>query len=102
MDKKIQNRYYRCLLLDEVSNKHKRIKLLTKELEMETSILNDSTTWMKGICIRYNINIAIISYVKNIQQTHNKKFDSLCKKKQQEDGIKENPNLELNITNFVK
>ena len=28
----------------------------------------------------------------NNQQTHNKKFDSLCKKKQQEDGIKENPN----------
>ena len=59
---------------------------------METNILNDSTTWMKGICICYSINIAIISYVKNIQQTHNKKFDSLSKKKQQEDGIKENPN----------
>ena len=58
---------------------------------METNILYDSTTLMKGICIRHSINIIIISYVKNIQQTHNKKFDSLCKKKQQEDGIKENP-----------
>ena len=59
---------------------------------MEINILDDSTTWMKGTCIRFSINIAIISCVKNIQQTHNKKFDSLCKKKQQEDGIKENPN----------
>ena len=59
---------------------------------METNILNDSTTWMKGTCICYSINIAIISYVKNIQQSHNKKFDSLSKKKQKEDGIEENPN----------
>ena len=92
MDKKIQNRYYRLLLLDEISNKYKRLKLLTKRLELETNILNDSPTWMKGICIRQSINIAIISYVLNNQQTHNKKFDSLFKKKQQEDGIKENPN----------
>ena len=28
----------------------------------------------------------------NIKQIHNKKFDSLCKKTQQEDGTKENPN----------
>ena len=28
----------------------------------------------------------------NIKQIHDKKFDSLCKKAQQEDGINENPN----------
>ena len=78
MDKKIRNRCYRRLLLDEISNKPKRLKLLNKQLEMETNILNGSATWMKGICIRYSINFTIISYVKNIQQTHNKKFDSLC------------------------
>ena len=59
---------------------------------METNILNDSTTLMKVICICYSINITTISYVNNIQQTHNKKFDSLFKKKQQEDRIKGNPN----------
>ena len=45
---------------------------------MENNILNGSATWMKGMCIRYSINFTVISYVKNIQQTHNKKFDSLC------------------------
>ena len=98
MNKKIQNRHYRRLLLDEISNKHECLKLLNEQLENETNILNDSRTWTKGICIRYSINTPIISYVKNIQQTHNKKFDSLCKKKQQDDGIKKN----FNITNFVK
>ena len=68
MDRKIRNRCNKRLLLDKISNKHKRLKLLTKQLEMETNILNDSTTWMKGICILYSINIAIISYVKNIQK----------------------------------
>ena len=66
MDKKIQNRYYRRLLLDEISNKHKGLKLLNKQLENETNILNDSTTWMKRLSIRYSINIAIISYVKKM------------------------------------
>ena len=72
MDKKIRNGYYRRLLLDEISNKRNLWKLLNKQLGNETNILNDSTTWIK--------------------KTHNKKFDSLYKKKQQEDGIKENPN----------
>ena len=49
MNKKIQNRYYRRLLLDEISNKCNGLKLLNKQLEMETNILNDSSTWMKGI-----------------------------------------------------
>ena len=92
MDRKIRNRYNRRLLLDKISNKYKRLKLLTKQLEMETNILNDSTTWMKGICILYSINITIISYVKKNSETPNKKLDSLCKKKQKEDGIKENLN----------
>ena len=47
---------------------------------------------MKGICICYSIIIAIISYVKNIQQTHDNIFNSFCKNKQQEDGIKKNAN----------
>ena len=47
MNQKIRKRYYRRLLLDEISYKHNRLKLLTKELEMETNILNDSTTCMK-------------------------------------------------------
>ena len=47
MDEKIQNRYYVHLLLNEILNKHKRLKLLNKQLENETNILNDSKTWMK-------------------------------------------------------
>ena len=38
MDKNIRKRYYRRLLLDEISNKLKRLKLLNKQLELETSL----------------------------------------------------------------
>ena len=69
MDKKIRNRYYRRLLLDEVSNKQKRLKLSNRQLKNETNLLNDTTTWMKGVCICCSINLAIICYFKNIQQT---------------------------------
>ena len=92
MNKNIENRFYRRLPLDDILDRHKRLKLLNKQLKMESNILNDTKTWMKGICRRYSINIVIISQVKKIQQIHNKKFDSSCKKKQQEDGVKENPN----------
>ena len=44
MDKKIRKRYYRRLLLDEISNKRKRLKLLNKQLELETNLSDDSTT----------------------------------------------------------
>ena len=60
MDKKIRNRYYRRLLLDEVSNKQKRLKLSNRQLKNETNLLNDTTTWMKGVCICCSINLAII------------------------------------------
>ena len=38
MDKNIRKRYYRRLLLDEISNKLKRLKLLNKQLELETNL----------------------------------------------------------------
>ena len=78
MDKKMRNRYYRLLLLDEISNMQKRLKLLTKLLETKANILNDSTTWMKGICIQYSINIVIISYVKNIRKSIRKNLMHYC------------------------
>ena len=78
MDKKMRNRYYRLLLLDEISNMQKRLKLLTKLLEMKANILNDSTTWMKGICIQYSINIVIVSYVKNIHKSIRKNLTHYC------------------------
>ena len=45
---------------------------------------------MKSKCIVYSISID--AYIQKAQVTHNKKLDRLFKKKQEEDGLKENPN----------
>ena len=47
MNKKVRNRYHRRLLLDEISNIHKRLKSLNKQLPSETDTLKSNITWMK-------------------------------------------------------
>ena len=59
MNQKVRNRYHRCLLLDEISNKHKRLKSLNKQLAGETDTLKSIVTWMKSICISYSINLVL-------------------------------------------
>ena len=58
MNKKVCNRYHRRLL-DEISNKRKRLKSLNKQLASETDTLKSNVTWMKSICISYSVNIVI-------------------------------------------
>ena len=54
--------------------------------------------------IVYSINILINAYIKKTQVTNNKKLDRLFKKKkkQEEDGLKENPNNVIwNLTSGI-
>ena len=85
MNKKVRNRYHRRLLLDEISNIHKRLKSLNKQLPSETDTLKPNVTWMKSICISYSINIVITNYIEKVQRTHRKKLDNLFEKTQQVD-----------------
>ena len=39
MEKKHRSRYYRRLLLDEISNKHKRLKQLNKQLDNDLYLI---------------------------------------------------------------
>ena len=86
MEKKHRNRYYRRLLLDEISNKHRRLKQLNKQLDNDLYLLNNNVAWMKSKCIIYSVNID--AYIQKTQVTHNKKLDRLFKKRQEEDGLK--------------
>ena len=44
MNKKVSIKYHRRLLLDEISNKHKRLKSLNKQLASETDTFRSSVT----------------------------------------------------------
>ena len=65
MNKKIRKRYHRRLLLHEISNKHKRLKSLNKQLASENDTPKSNVTWMKSICISYSINIVITKYIES-------------------------------------
>ena len=50
----------------------------------------------------YSINILNDAYIKKTQVTHKKKLDRLFKKKQEEGGLKENPNNVMwNLTSRI-
>ena len=101
-EKKHRNRYYRRLLLDEISNKHKRLKQLNKQLDDDLYLVNNNANWMKSKCIVYSINILNDAYIKKTQVTHNMKLDKLFKKKQEKDGLKETPNNVIcNLTSEI-
>ena len=57
MNKKIRKRYHRRFLVDEISNKHKRLKSLNKQLASESDTPKSNVTWMKSIYISYSLNI---------------------------------------------
>ena len=102
MEKKHRNRCYRRLLLDEISNKRKRLKQLNKKLDDDLHLLNNNGTWIKSKCIVYSINILIDAYIKKTQVTYDKKLDRLFKKKEEQDGLKENPNNVIwNLTSRI-
>ena len=61
MNKKVRNRYHRRLLLDEISNKHKRLKSLNKQLASETDTLKSNVIGMKSIGISYSISFKSLS-----------------------------------------
>ena len=46
----------------------------------------------ESICISYSVNIVITQYIEKVQRTQKKKLDNLFEKKQQEDGLENNPN----------
>ena len=66
INKKVRNRYHRRLLLDEISNKCKRLKSLNKQLASETDTLKSNITWVKSICISYSINVVITKYKEKV------------------------------------
>ena len=57
MNKKIRKRYHKRFLVDEISNKHKRLKSLNKQLASESDAPKSNVTWMKSIYISYSLNI---------------------------------------------
>ena len=94
-----QNAFYRCLLSDEIKEKHQKRKDLNKKILNRLGILRNSTTWMKVQIIKYSVNCYINKQMTKVKEQQNKKLDGLIVEKSIQDNLQNNPhNL---ITNLI-
>ena len=92
---KYKNKFYRKILLDEISKKQKSIKVMKKDFKMTMENLLASTTFFKGVVLKISINRSVIKEEKLVLK---KKLDNLLKKKNELNDIYNNPNTM--VTNF--
>ena len=92
MDSKSRTKFSRKLLFQEISTKHKRLKVLLKEQETDANTLNTRCTWMKRKCIEYSINFVMSKFEKEVSRRHLNKYEHLVHQSNLENGISENPN----------
>ena len=92
MDMKARSKFYRKLLFNEISAKHKRLKVLKKEQKDSTDELLSKSTWMKRKCIIYSIKFVMSKFEKQVSDRHLRKYDRLVQTYNYENGFMENPN----------
>ena len=90
---KHRHRYYRRILLDEITAKNKALRDLKKEtFDCEKALLNN-TTWLKRKCIYYSINNIVNREGKRLTLSLNNKFNKIVEADQIAKGIHPNPNI---------
>ena len=62
-DLKVKKKYYRRILFDDISDKHKILKKLEIELSVKDDDLFSNFTWMKG---KYYVILSIILSNENL------------------------------------
>ena len=88
---KVREKHYNTILKDSISDTHKKIKNLNKNLESNEKCLREYTTWMKFILIKYSVLRLVSKENKKTVERHDKKFTKLYVEKEIKDGIVENP-----------
>ena len=84
-----RNNYYNKNLNSAINKKDKNLKMLTEE---HSSILKNSTTWMKGTLIIYSIKNQQNKLGKTTKERPQKKLHHFVINKRINDGIRKNPN----------
>ena len=98
---KVREKHYSTILKDRISDKHKKIKYLNKDLEGNAKYLHESNTWMKFILIKYSVHRLLSKENKKTVERHEEKFTKLYVEKQIKDGIVENPHkLITNLSGY--
>ena len=75
---KVREKHHNTVLKDSVSDTHKKIKNLNKDLESNEKCLRESTTWMKFILIKCSVHRLVSKENKKTAERHDKKL--ICRK----------------------
>ena len=78
---KMREKHYNTILKYGISNKHKKIKNLNKDLESNQKCLHENTTWMKFILIKYSVHCLVFKENKKTVEKNEKKFTNMLRNK---------------------
>ena len=95
---KVRNRFYRRILLDEITTKNRSIHNFKKQLYEAETALHESTSWLKRLCITYTLSNVANKEAEKLKTSLEKKFSKLLKDTKVFDGTYPNPNV--TITNL--
>ena len=77
---KFKNKFYRNILLDEISKKQKSIKVMKKDFKTAVENLIASKTFFRRVVLKISINRSVIKEEKLVLKRH-QKLDDLLKEK---------------------
>ena len=86
------NRFYRKILLNEISNKHRSLNEICKQYKIAVDDLNGHLTYFKQYVLKIAINRAVYKNENIIMKQHLKKFNALLHERNKQDGLTSNPN----------
>ena len=79
------------ILLDEIDEKTKYLKILKTQLMKQQKPLYENTTWIRGTILGYTLNTIITKEERKWIRTHNKKLKNLINEKKAMNRISDNP-----------
>ena len=80
--KSVRTTFYRRVLLDEITSKHRAVKSTRRELNNGKKILFSSTTFFKGIALRFSINQSVEKEDLKIVDRHKHKLENFVTRKE--------------------
>ena len=95
---KVKNRYYRRILLDEITTKNRSICNFKNQLYEAQTALHESTTGLKRLCNTYTLINVANKEARKLKTSIEKKFSKTLKDAKYSDGIY--PNSSVPITNL--
>ena len=95
---KHMNRFYRKILLNEISSKHRPLNEIRKQYQIAVDDLNGRLTYFKQYALKIAINRAVRTNENITMKRHLKKFNALLYERNERDGL--TPNRNRIITNM--